>query len=54
MTVTLMMCTQKYLKKYGCDCVLVSWGFRERALLESFGVPVADSAPELLELLDRI
>lgn len=38
----------------GCDCVLVSWGFRERALLESFGVPVADSAPELLELLDRI
>lgn len=38
----------------GCKCVLVSWGFRERSLLESFGAPVADSAQELLEILENI
>jgi len=35
----------------GCDCVLVSWGFRERALLESFNKPLADSADELYDLI---
>lgn len=38
----------------GCKCVLVSWGFRERSLLESFGAPVSDSAQELLEILENI
>lgn len=38
----------------GCDCVLVSWGFRERELLKSFGVPVADAAADLLTELDKI
>lgn len=35
----------------GCDCVPVSWGFRDRALLEALGRPVADSPEELLQLL---
>ena len=38
----------------GCKCVLVSWGFRERRLLDTFGAPVADSAQELLEILENI
>ncbi len=36
----------------GCRCVLVSWGFRERALLESFSPSaVVDTAEELLKEL---
>lgn len=35
----------------GCDCVLVSWGFRGRETLEPFGCPIADSAQELLNIL---
>ena len=36
----------------GCRCVLVSWGFRERALLESFSPSaVVDTAKELLKEL---
>ncbi len=35
----------------GCDCVLVSWGFRSRDVLEAFGCPIADDTAELLRLL---
>lgn len=35
----------------GCDCVLVSWGFRGRQTLEPFGCPIAGSAQELFEIL---
>ncbi len=35
----------------GCGCVLVSWGYRTREMLEGFGVPVADSTAELLDKL---
>ncbi len=35
----------------GCDCVLVSWGFRSRDVLEAFDCPIADDAAELLRLL---
>ena len=35
----------------GCDCVLVSWGFRSRDVLEAFDCPIADDTAELLRLL---
>lgn len=35
----------------GCDCVLVSWGFRSRNVLEAFDCPIADDTAELLRLL---
>ncbi len=35
----------------GCDCVLVSWGFRSRETLERFGCPIADDTTELLGIL---
>lgn len=35
----------------GCDCVLVSWGFRGRETLEPFGCPIADDTAELLNIL---
>lgn len=36
----------------GLDCILVSWGFRDRELLESLeGAVVADDCEELLKLL---
>ena len=35
----------------GCDCVLVSWGFRSRETLERFGCPIADDTSELLGIL---
>ena len=35
----------------GCDCVLVSWGFRGRETLLPFGCPIADSTDELLSIL---
>ena len=35
----------------GCDCVLVSWGFRGRETLLPFGCPIADSTGELLSIL---
>ena len=38
-------------KNTGLDCVLVSWGYRDRAELESYGVPVIDRAEELLNYI---
>ncbi len=38
-------------KNSGCDCVLVSWGFRSRETLESFGCPIADDTDMLLKIL---
>lgn len=39
-------------KNSGLDCILVSWGFRDRELLKSFGdVRVVDSCAEVLEFL---
>ena len=35
----------------GCDCILVSWGFRGRETLLPFGCPIADSTGELLTIL---
>ena len=35
----------------GCDCVLVSWGFRSRATLEPFNCPIADDTGKLLNIL---
>lgn len=37
----------------GCECVLVSWGFKDRAFLETLGAPVADSVPQLLALIQE-
>ena len=37
----------------GSACVLVSWGFRDRAELLGFGVPVAGSPAELRVLLEK-
>lgn len=37
----------------GCDCVLVSWGFKDRSFLETLGAPVADSVPQLLALIQE-
>ena len=34
----------------GSACVLVSWGFRDRAQLETYKVPIADSPQELAAL----
>ena len=31
----------------GMDCILVSWGFRDREELSAFGCPVADTIEEL-------
>ena len=36
----------------GLACVLVSWGYRDRAELESYGPPVIDTAAELLNYID--
>lgn len=37
-------------KNSGLDCILVSWGFRDRELLESFeGAVVVDTCEEILE-----
>lgn len=39
-------------KNSGLDCILVSWGFRDRELLESFrDARVVDTCGEILELL---
>lgn len=39
-------------KNSGLDCILVSWGFRDRELLESFdGAVVADSCEEIGRML---
>ena len=36
----------------GLDCILVSWGFRDRELLKSFeGAVVADNCDDLLKIL---
>lgn len=41
-------------KNSGLDCILVSWGFRDRELLESFeGSTVVDNCEEILEILCR-
>ena len=38
-------------KNAGMPGILVDWGFRPRSLLETFGLPVASSGEELLELI---
>ena len=38
----------------GMDCLLVSWGFRERALLEAFGpVFLADEPGQIIDYLNK-
>ncbi len=38
-------------KNSGLDCILVSWGFRDREVLEQFGTVIADEWRELLSRL---
>lgn len=40
-------------KNAGCDCVLVSWGFKSRAFLDSLGGTAVDSTQELLALIQK-
>ena len=38
----------------GMDCILVSWGFRERELLASYDpVAIADQPSDIWEILNR-
>lgn len=39
-------------KNAGCDCVLVSWGFKSREFLDSLGGAVVDSVRELYSVIE--
>ncbi len=40
-------------KNAGCDCVLVSWGFKSRGFLDSLGGTAVDSTRELLAVIQK-
>lgn len=40
-------------KNAGCDCVLVSWGFKSREFLDSLGGAVVDSVRELYSVIEE-
>ena len=56
-----MLCTSEILRldaatarNAGMDCILVSWGFRERELLASYDpVAIADQPSDIWEILNR-